>query len=164
MAKGLTNRNRITTLTKTSETTKGETTMKQDTANVAQSAQTAAKAAKNGAEAKPAETDAAKAAEATKPTEATEEKRRGAVPTMPAAILYRLNGRVFAAVHSPVDGKSYIQSGKGEGSAKGALEDTGFRLSSLTLDGAEWLAAKLPAGAELIGYAAIKGFPLPEQD
>lgn len=117
----------------------------------------------NGAKAKPdASPDAQTSGESPESSEATA-KRRGIIPTMPAAILYRQNGRVYAAIHHPLDGTSYIESGKGEGSAMGALVDSGFRLSSLTDEGAEWLAAKLPAGATLLGYASIKGFPLPSQ-
>lgn len=92
---------------------------------------------------------------------APEAKKRGVVPTMPAAILYKHGGRVHAAIHHPIDGTSYIESGKGVGSAKGALEDSGFRLSGESLDGPEWLTEKLPEGAELIGFCTIKGFPLP---
>lgn len=97
-------------------------------------------------------------------TEETKEKaRRGIVPTMPMAILYRLAGRVHAVVHNPIDGTSYTETGKGEGSAKGAMEDSGFRFSSMSLDAPAWLTEKLPEGANLIGYAGIKSFPLPKQ-
>lgn len=89
-----------------------------------------------------------------------EKRSRGVIPTMPAAIVYKLGERVHAVIHHPADGSSYAESGKGEGSAKGALEDAGYRLSPLYTDGHEWLAAKLPEGASLIGYANIKGFPL----
>lgn len=100
-------------------------------------------------------------AETAAETAETESKRRGVIPTMPMAIVYRHAGKVHAVIHHPLDGSTYAESGKGEGSAKGALEDSGFRLSSLSLDGPEWLAAKLPEGAELIGYATLKSFPLP---
>ncbi len=108
---------------------------------------------------------AAQAAQAGQDSEGEQETRgrRGVIPTMPGCIIYRQGGKVFAAVHHPVDGTSYIESGKGEGSAKGALEDSGFRLSAVYAEGKEWIAEKLPEGAELIGYADIKGFPLPKQ-
>lgn len=96
--------------------------------------------------------------------DAEEKKVRGIIPTMPACILYRLGGKVTAAIHHPVDGTSYSETGKGEGSAKGALEDAGYRLGMVVADGHEWIRAKLPAGAELIGYASIKGFPLLPQE
>ena len=122
-----------------------------------------AKAA-NGPETKPAAADAAKASESdSEGSEGQEKRRRGVIPTMPEAIIYRLNGKVFASIYNPVDGSVYTESGKGEGSAKGALEDSGFRLSAVFSDGSTWLAEKLPAGAELIGYCTIKGFPLPKQ-
>jgi hypothetical protein len=113
--------------------------------------------AKNGTTPAAAKADAPAADSA----EATEPKKRGVVPTMPAAILYKHQGRVHAAIHHPIDGTSYVETGKGVGSAKGALEDSGFRLSGESLDGPEWLAEKLPEGAELIGFCTIKGFPLP---
>lgn len=90
-------------------------------------------------------------------------KQRGVIPTMPECVIYRKDGRVIAAVYNPVDGSVYQESGKGEGSAKGALEDSGFRLSLMYDKGPEWLYAKLPAGIEIIGFASIKGFPLPKQ-
>jgi len=111
--------------------------------------------AKNGTAPAAAKADAP----ATDSAEATEPKKRGVVPTMPAAILYKHGGKVHAAIHHPVDGTSYIETGKGVGSAKGALEDSGFRLSGESLDGPEWLAEKLPEGGELIGFCTIKGFP-----
>jgi hypothetical protein len=110
--------------------------------------------APKAAETAPADTD----------TEETKEKaRRGIVPTMPMAVLYRRAGRVHAVIHHPIDGTSYEETGKGEGSAKGSLEDTGFRLSSITSDGPAWLVERVPADVQLIGYASIKSFPLPPQ-
>ena len=113
----------------------------------------------------PANASAPAATPAT-PASASEDEsteRKGKQPTMPMAIIYRQNGRVTAAVFNPLDGTVYAETGKGEGSAKGALEDSGFRLSPLFLDGPQWLTERLPAGAELIGYAKISGFPLPKQ-
>jgi hypothetical protein len=141
-----------------------------------QAATSKAAPAATPAPATPATTDAKSPEQATTSAEPTtggdttgdgedskEKARRGIAPTMPMAILYRLAGKVTAVIHHPIDGTSYSETGKGEGSAKGALEDTGFRLASITLDGPAWLVAKVPADAKLIGYAAIRSFPLPVQ-
>jgi len=91
-------------------------------------------------------------------------KRRGVVPTMPMGMLYtRADGRVVAGIYHPADGTSYVETGKGVGSAKGALEDSGFVLSGLTLDGPEWLSDLLPPDCVLLGYCSVKGFPLPQK-
>lgn len=104
-----------------------------------------------------AETPAQAAAQASE----DEEKRfRGVLPTMPWAIVFRQGDKVHAVIHHPIDGTSYAETGRGEGSAKGALEDVGYKLSPLQGSAPEWIAAKLPEGAALIGYATIKGFPL----
>lgn len=110
---------------------------------------------------KPKAANGAKAESAPETGETESKRRHGVIPTMPMAIVYRLDNRVHAVIHHPLDGSTYGESGKGEGSAKGALEDSGFRLSSLSMDGPEWLVAKLPSGAELLGYASLKSFPLP---
>lgn len=132
-------------------------TAKGDSTTMTQTEKVKPTPAKNGTT--PAKADTAQASN--EATETPEAKKRGVVPTMPAAILYKHGGRVHAAIHHPVDGTAYIETGKGVGSAKGALEDSGFRLSGESLDGPEWLTEKLPEGAELIGFCTIKGFPLP---
>lgn len=140
---------------------KGETTMTM----TEKSATPAKSTAKNGVEAKPeiVETKAPETQEDDGPTKQNK-GGKGAVPTMPGAIVYKQGGKVFAVVHHPVDGTTYMQSGKGEGSATGALVDSGYRLSPLSLDAPEWLIAKLPQDATLIGYATLRGFPLIPQD
>jgi len=87
----------------------------------------------------------------------------GTIPTAPHAVLYQLEGRYFVAIHHPVNGSSFIVSAKGQGGAKGEAEDSGFLLNALKSRGPDWLRAKAPAGATVIGYAAIKSFPLPKQ-
>lgn len=116
---------------------------------------------KNGAKA--AETAAPETTTTAPDAEGTS-KRRGVVPTMPMGMVYSLpGGRVAAGVFHPADGTSYVEQGKGIGSAKGALEDSGFVLGALTLEGPEWLADLLPADCALLGYCSIKGFPLPKR-
>lgn len=115
--------------------------------------------APNGSNTAPIQTGAVKSADSEDDTES----RKGKQPTMPMAIVYRQNGMVHARVFNPIDGSSYGETGKGEGSAKGALEDMGFRLSPLFLDGPAWLLDCVPTGAAVIGFAKISGFPLPKQ-
>lgn len=115
---------------------------------------------------KPANGAPAAATEAKEQTQAAEESRRskgGVIPTMPSAVVYFLNGIYHAAVFHPGDKSKYVETGKGIGSAKGALEDSGFVLSLLQADGPEWMSEFIPEGAVVQGYAAIKGFPLPKQ-
>jgi hypothetical protein len=89
--------------------------------------------------------------------------RRGVVASMPAMVGYRLaNGRVVAIIHSPKGG-SFKAEGKGIGSAMGELVDSGFTLGPLKADGPVWMADLVPPGVEILGYAAITGFPLPAQ-
>lgn len=90
-------------------------------------------------------------------------RARGIMPTMPMVVYYKQDGKVHAAVHHPVDKSSLIESGRGIGSAKGGLEDMGFLFSPTSATGPEWLTALVPVQAEIIGYASIKGFPLPKQ-
>jgi len=82
---------------------------------------------------------------------------------MPMVVYYKLDNRVHAAIHHPADKTSLIESGRGIGSAKGGLEDMGFLFSAMSNKGPEWLTALVPMKAEIIGYASIKGFPLPKQ-
>lgn len=120
--------------------------------------QTATKPA-NGA--KPETAPAAAQSPETATAEA-EKRTRGATPTMPVGALWReAGGKVVAAVIHP-NGTEYRETGKGIGSAKGAIEDSGFLFGDLHMDGPEWISARIPAGVELLGYAKIKSFPLPK--
>lgn len=139
---------------------KKETTMQ--TSTETKNAKTETSKAKP-AEAAPAQTETAPVAADSAADTDDKKVRRGVVPTMPSCVIYELGGRFYAAIHHPVDGTSYTESGKGIGSAKGALEDSGFHLSAMTADGPEWLSDRVPAGATVHGYASIKGFPLPKQ-
>jgi len=101
-------------------------------------------------------------------TDVTDEARpawraRGIMPTMPMAVYYKLDNKVIAAIHHPSDKTVLTETGRGIGSAKGGLEDMGFIFSPTSSTGPEWLTALVPARAEIIGYASIKGFPLPAQ-
>ena len=97
--------------------------------------------------------------------EQTEKKERtGKPPQMPAVAVYHLGGRVYAGVFNPVNQTKYIESGKGEGSAVGALVDSGFKITELTNEGPQWLQAMLPEGATNVQFAGIRSFPLPKQD
>ena len=106
-----------------------------------------------------AEASAAPASADAKPAE----KKGGKPPAMPHVAVYHLNGRVYAGVYNPADKTSYVESGKGEGSAVGALVDSGFKLTDLTPDGPAWIKEFIPPGAEKVQYAGIRSFPLPKQ-
>jgi hypothetical protein len=97
-------------------------------------------------------------------TKPAEKRSQGTIPTMPACMVYKApDGRVVVSIHHPVDKTSISESAKGIGSAKGAMEDEGFILGTLSASGPEWLSALVPAGAELLGFCSIKGFPLPKR-
>jgi len=126
-----------------------------------QTAQTAPKPATT----KPANGSPVAAPESKEAAQASEETRKkaGIIPTMPAAVIYQYQGAYHAVVHHPGDKSTFAETGKGIGAAKGALEDSGFVLSSLQADGPEWIRELVPEGAVVQGYATIKGFPLPKQ-
>lgn len=99
-----------------------------------------------------------------------QKRSRGALPTMPICALYkRADGKVVAEIISPLgEGPRFRYSavGKGQGSAKGNLEDTGFVLSGVHNNPPQWVADRkvIPEGVEIIGFCNVSGFPLPPQD
>lgn len=98
-----------------------------------------------------------------KPLSGPGSAKGGAVPTMPMAAVWKTSdGRHTAAVIHPAGGQ-YAEHARGQGGAKGALEDAGFTLAALSLDAPAWLKARIPADAEVIGFAQVKSFPLPKQ-
>lgn len=117
-------------------------------------------ASANGEAPKAPETAADKAETA---DSAEKRGRPGAIPTMPHGVVFEHEGKVHAGIYHPADKSSYVESGRGPGTAKGALEDAGFILGALTEQGPEWLSDFVPAGAKVHGYAAVKGFPLPKK-
>jgi hypothetical protein len=110
-------------------------------------------------------TDAAKPGLETGKPEEGEERTRGVIPHMPLCVIWRdptapAAKAVTAALIHPRGGE-YMVSGRGTGGTRGQLEDEGYPIGPVRVEGPKWVEKRIPAGVEVLGYAPVLGFPLP---
>ena len=100
--------------------------------------------------------------------EEKEEKARGVVPHMPICVIWKdpaaPAAKAFtAALIHPRDERMYKVNGRGMGGTRGQLEDEGYPIGPVRVEGPKWVEKRIPEGVEVMGYANILGFPLPPQ-
>lgn len=119
---------------------------------------------KPGEASKPAEGAATGSPDAAPGTDDKEEKARGITPQMPACLVWKeASGVVVANLIHPRTEQIFAVRGKGVNGTMGTLGDEGYPLGGLRQDVPKWILKHLPAGATLLGYAPVLGFPLPTQ-
>ena len=119
----------------------------------------------NGTDAAKPGLEAAKPGEPVKTGEEGEERTRGVIPHMPLCVIWRdpaapAAKAVTAALIHPRGGE-YMVSGRGTGGTRGQLEDEGYPIGPVRVEGPKWVEKRIPAGVEVLGYAPVLGFPLP---
>ena len=67
---------------------------------------------------------------------------------------------VTAALIHPRGGE-YKVTGRGTGGTRGQLEDEGYPIGPVRVEGPKWVEKRIPPGVEVLGYAPVLGFPLP---
>lgn len=97
-----------------------------------------------------------------------EKATRGVIPHMPICVVWKdptlpENKRVVAALIHPREDRVYKVVGRGVGGTTGTLEDEGYPIGPIRVDGPKWVEKKIPTGVEVLGYANVQGFPLPPQ-